>query len=810
MRILPTAGNPVVYGEWLGAPGKPTVLVYGHYDVQPPDPLEKWHSPPWTPTVRDGRLYARGVSDDKGPMLIPIAVAEAFFATAGRLPVNIKFMFEGEEEIGSRHLDAFVQQHKELLAADVVVSADGAMWRIDEPSLTVASRGLCGLELTLTAASKDLHSGRHGGGVANPLHAMAALIASLHESDGRVAVAGFYDEVRELSSGERAAIAALPYDERAYLAQVGAPSAFGEPGYTTLERQWTRPTLEVNGMWGGYQGPGQKTVIPSEAHAKITCRLVPDQDPDEVAARVRRHLEAHVPPGVRLSLSLADHGSRAAHIAADHFALKAADAALQATYGVRPLVVRMGGTVPIAELFQRHMGLDTVFFSFSTADEDFHAPNEFFRVHRLHEGLEAWARYWDDPRRGERMTSDLRDASPDPAAARSAGLAQAEARVEAHSASLKKELGVRDLALTQILFIVGLTWIGVAGKLGPSHVVFWLLALVLFYLPSAAVVIYLNRLMPLEGGLYQWAKLGFNQTVGFMLAWNLWLYVIVFTSEIGLQCATYLSYAIGPSAAWMTSSSWFVALSSALILSLMVVTSTIGLSVGKWVHNTGGIFMITIFGAVVLLPVDRPAHRHARRIPSLPHAPSRALALQPEHPREDGLRRARRLRVHGHPGRRDQGAGAIRRRRSVFIAAPVIALMFVLGTSTVVAYVPTNDIDLIGPVAQVLRVGYGPFGIAAPLVTVAILMTLAMRVGQASVAFTAVTRLPMVAGWDHMLPAWFSRLHATYKTPVNSIMLVGAALVRDRVVEPHRRRTGGGVSARCSTRAASSTRSPMS
>lgn len=395
VRTLPTAGHPVVYGEWLGASRKKTVLVYGHYDVQPPDPLEKWHSPPWTPTVRDGRLYARGVSDDKGPMLIPIAVAAAFFATAGGLPVNVKFMFEGEEEIGSRHLDAFVRQHKDLLAADVVLSADGAMWRSDEPSLTVASRGLCGLELRLTAAAKDLHSGRHGGGVANPLHAMAALIASLHDSDGRVAVEGFYDEVRELSPDERAALAALPFDERAYLAQIGASCAFGEAGYTTLERQWTRPTLDVNGMWGGYEGPGQKTVIPSEAHAKITCRLVPDQRPDDVAARVRRHLETHVPAGTRLSLSLADHGSRAAHIPTDHFALKAADAALYATYRVRPLVVRMGGTVPISELFQRHMELDTVFFSFSTADEDFHAPNEFFRLHRLHEGLEAWARLWN-------------------------------------------------------------------------------------------------------------------------------------------------------------------------------------------------------------------------------------------------------------------------------------------------------------------------------------------------------------------------------------------------------------------------------
>jgi acetylornithine deacetylase/succinyl-diaminopimelate desuccinylase-like protein len=395
VRTIPTAGNPVVYGEWLGAPGKRTMLVYGHYDVQPPDPLDLWHSGPWTPTLRDGRLYARGVSDDKGPMLIPIEVARAFFAVAGRLPINIKFVFEGEEEIGSRHLDAFVDEHKVLLAADAVLSADGAMWRVDEPSLTVASRGLCGLELTLTAASKDLHSGRHGGGVANPLHAMAQLIASLHDDQGRVAVSGFYQEVHDLLQAERDAIAALPYDERAYLTQVGAPSTFGERGYTTLERQWARPTLEVNGMWGGYQGPGQKTVIPSEAHAKITCRLVPDQQPGEVLALVARHLETRVPPGTRLSLSLADHGSRAAHIDANHFALQAADRALQATYGVRPLVVRMGGTVPIAELFQRHMQLDTVFFSFSTADEDFHAPNEFFRVHRLHEGLEAWARYWD-------------------------------------------------------------------------------------------------------------------------------------------------------------------------------------------------------------------------------------------------------------------------------------------------------------------------------------------------------------------------------------------------------------------------------
>ena len=395
VRTLPTPGASVVYAEWLGAAGAATVLIYGHYDVQPEDPVEQWVSPPFTPTLRDGRLYARGISDDKGPLLIPIEVAEAFFAVHGRLPINVKFMLEGEEEIGSRHLEAFVAQHRDLFAADVVLSADGAMWRIDEPSLTVANRGLAGLELRLQGPAKDLHSGRHGGSVANPLHGMARLIGSLHQPDGRVAVAGFYDRVRSLSPAERAEIAALPFDEAAYLAQVGAPAATGEPGYTTLERQWTRPTLEVNGLWGGYQGPGGKTVLPSEAHAKITCRLVPDQDPDEVVALVARHLESNVPPGTTLTIRPGDHGARPAHINRDHPVLQAAKTALAEVYGVRPLIVRMGGTVPVAEIFHRLMGLDTVYFSFSTGDEDFHAPNEFFRVRRLHEGLAAWARLWN-------------------------------------------------------------------------------------------------------------------------------------------------------------------------------------------------------------------------------------------------------------------------------------------------------------------------------------------------------------------------------------------------------------------------------
>jgi amino acid transporter len=351
-------------------------------------------------------------------------------------------------------------------------------------------------------------------------------------------------------------------------------------------------------------------------------------------------------------------------------------------------------------------------------------------------------------------------------------LAQAESRVEEKSGSLKKVLGVRDLALTQILFIVGLTWIGVAGKLGPSHVVFWLLAIVLFYLPSAAVVMYLNGLMPLEGGLYQWAKLGFNQTTGFLLAWNLWLYVILFASEIGLGCATYLSYAIGPSAAWMTTSHWFPSFCAAVILTFMVVASTIGLSVAKWIHNVGGVFMLIIFGVLILLPVLGLMTGTLREYhPLRTSVPSFSLF---------------NLNILGKLGFGALGgfeymailAGETKSPvrsigRSVLIASPIIAIMFVLGTATVVAYIPTNDIDLIGPLPQVLRAGFGPFGVAGPLVVIAILMTLAMRIGQASVSFTAVTRLPMVAGWDRMLPAWFSRLHSKYQTPVNSIIVVG-------------------------------------
>ena len=354
-----------------------------------------------------------------------------------------------------------------------------------------------------------------------------------------------------------------------------------------------------------------------------------------------------------------------------------------------------------------------------------------------------------------------------------AELRHAEQSIEAQSAVFKKELGLTDLVLTQILFIIGLSWVGAAAKLGPAHLVFWLLAIVLFYVPSAVVVVYLNRLMPLEGGLYQWAKLGFNEFTGFLVAWNLWLYVIVLTSEIGLQVATYLSYALGPDAAWLAGQKWVIITASFVIIGALVAVSTIGLGVGKWVHNAGGIMMIIIFIALVALPIlnwMRGTITEYR--PFAIAAPTFSLLS---------------LNILGKLGFGALGgfeyvailAGECRDpvrtiNRSVIIAAPIIAIMFIMGTSSVLSFVHPDSVDLIGPIPQVLSIGSRPFGVAASIVPVAILMVMCMRLGQASVNFTANTRLPMVAGWDHLLPAWFTRLHTKYRTPVNSIIFVGA------------------------------------
>jgi acetylornithine deacetylase/succinyl-diaminopimelate desuccinylase-like protein len=390
-RVVETAGHPVVLGEWLGAPGAPTILVYGHYDVQPPGDESAWATPPFSPSVRDGRIYARGATDDKGPVLVALKVAEAFLDQFGALPLNVRFLIEGEEEIGSPSLAGFLHDHRAELAADLVVSADGAMWRSSEPSIAIAAKGLLALDIVVTGPRSDLHSGRHGGAVQNPLHALAQLLASLHEPDGTVAVAGFYDEVRPLATADRASLSRVPFDEEAYRAEVGVPALHGEPGFTTLERLWARPTLEVNGIEGG----GSFTVIPRRAAAHVTCRLVPDQDPARVFDAVARHLHAECPVGVDVTVEAAPGATPAYAIGADHAAVQAATSALRTVYPDREtLLVRIGGTLPAASLFEEILGLKTLLFSFSTSDEQLHAPNEFFRLSRLDEGMRAWAELW--------------------------------------------------------------------------------------------------------------------------------------------------------------------------------------------------------------------------------------------------------------------------------------------------------------------------------------------------------------------------------------------------------------------------------
>lgn len=390
-RIVETEGRPVVLGEWLEAPRAPTILVYGHYDVQPPGDLSEWASPPFEPTVRDGRVYARGATDDKGPLLVPLLVAEELVARDGTLPLNVRFLLEGEEEVGSPSLPELLRRHRPELAADLVVSADGAMWRSSEQSIPIAAKGLVGLRITVTGPSRDLHSGRHGGAVQNPLHALARIVSTLHGPNGDVAVGRFYDDVVPLGSAEREAIARVPFDEEAYLLDVGAPALHGEPGFTTLERLWTRPTLEVNSIAGG----GAYTVIPRAASARITCRLVPDQKPDLIVGAVRDHVRSVAPPGVVVSVEREPGGVPAYAIASDHPAVTAALETLRELSTDRePLLVRIGGTLPAATLFEEELGLKTLIFSFSTADENLHAPNEFFRLDRMHDGLRAWATLW--------------------------------------------------------------------------------------------------------------------------------------------------------------------------------------------------------------------------------------------------------------------------------------------------------------------------------------------------------------------------------------------------------------------------------
>ncbi len=396
VEVLPTGGHPVVYGDWLHAEGKPTILIYGHFDVQPVDPVELWTHPPFEPTVVDGRVYARGASDDKGNMLAPILAVEAMLQGEGAAPVNLKFCFEGQEEIGSPQIPEFMPAHVERFASDLAVSADGGQYSETEPVLLMSLRGICGVQIDVHGAVTDLHSGLHGGRIQNPIHALTQILSSLRRADGTVAVEGFYDDVVELSPAERAAIAQVPFDGDEYLHEVGLDEEFGEPGYTNRERGWVRPTLEMNGIWGGFQEDGIKTVLPNAAHAKITCRLVADQDPERIIKLLEEHIAQQAPPGVRVEVNPLSIRGRPYSIAADHWGNRAAAAVLTEFYGREPYQTRSGGSIPITGVFQEQLGIDTIGFGFAIEDENFHAPDEFFRLASFRKGQLAYGRLLEE------------------------------------------------------------------------------------------------------------------------------------------------------------------------------------------------------------------------------------------------------------------------------------------------------------------------------------------------------------------------------------------------------------------------------
>jgi len=391
VQIMPTGGHPVVYGEWLHAPGQPIVMIYGHFDTQPVDPLDLWDHPPFEPFVEGDRVYARGATDDKGNALLAIHAVEALLKTEGRLPVNVKFFLEGQEEIGSPQLPDFVAAQRDLLRCDLILGADGGQYSETEPALLVGLRGICALQLDVRGPSHDLHSGTYGGAVQNPIHALVRLLDSMRSPDGVVTVAGFYDDVAPLTAEERARIAAVPFDEAAYKAEIGVEALFGEPGYTPCERTWARPTLELNGIWGGFQGEGSKTVLPSEAHAKITCRLVPNQDPHKIVQAITAHVIKHTPIGVRVNIRSLEAGARPYLIPADHPGNQAARDVRRELYGVEPYHMRMGGTIPGCGMFLDALHAYTVVFSFGLHDERTHSPNEFFRISSFYKGQKAYA-----------------------------------------------------------------------------------------------------------------------------------------------------------------------------------------------------------------------------------------------------------------------------------------------------------------------------------------------------------------------------------------------------------------------------------
>jgi acetylornithine deacetylase/succinyl-diaminopimelate desuccinylase-like protein len=394
-RIIETAGYPVVYGDWLHAAGAPTILFYGHYDVQPVDPVDLWESPPFEATVRDGELYARGAADDKGQIFMHFKALEAHLKKAGKLPVNIKLLIEGEEEIGSVHLNDFVRENKDLLAADVLVVSDTAMFGRGVPSICYSLRGLAYLQIDLRGTTGDLHSGQFGGAVANPAMVLAQILAQMKDRGGRVKIPGFYDDVRPLSDEERAAWKALPFSERRFKKELGAPKLYGESGYTVLERMWGRPTFEVNGLLSGFTGDGAKTVIPAVAMAKVSMRLVPDQDPDAIAELFEAYLRKVAPKTVELTITRM-HGGRPWITAYDNPYVQAAGRAIERGFGKEPVFCREGGSIPVVSTFQDELDLPAVLFGVGLPDENAHAPNERLDLGNFHNGVVSAAILYEE------------------------------------------------------------------------------------------------------------------------------------------------------------------------------------------------------------------------------------------------------------------------------------------------------------------------------------------------------------------------------------------------------------------------------
>jgi acetylornithine deacetylase/succinyl-diaminopimelate desuccinylase-like protein len=387
VELCETPGHPIVYGEKIIDPSLPTVLVYGHYDVQPPDPLELWTSPPFEPVVKDDKIYARGACDDKGQVYMHVKAFEAM-TKLSLLTCNIKFMIEGEEEVGSEHLAAFVTENKAKLKADVILISDTAIISLDHPSITVGLRGLSYMEVEVTGPNRDLHSGVYGGAVANPINILSKMIASLHDDKGRITIPGFYDKVVQLSAADREAINKAPFSLDAYKKDLDIADVKGEEGYTTVERTGIRPTLDVNGIWGGYTGEGAKTVLPSKAHAKISMRLVPDQDHGEITELFTNHFKSIAPKSVNVNVT-ALHGGQAAVTPTDSKAFKAASAAFEEVWGKRPIPTRDGGSIPIVALFKKELGLDTVLMGFGLDSDAIHSPNEHYGIKNFMLGIET-------------------------------------------------------------------------------------------------------------------------------------------------------------------------------------------------------------------------------------------------------------------------------------------------------------------------------------------------------------------------------------------------------------------------------------